>query len=409
MSQVERVKPDLQFVQELQKVGGDSLKKCYQCATCSVVCPISPADDPYPRKEMVWAQWGLKDRLVNDIDIWLCHNCGDCSDLCPRGAKPGDLLAALRNMAYRKLVPPSIIGTWMSSPVFLPILVAIPAVIYLLIWIARAATLGTAFPLFKQVGHKYVQDPAGEVIYGGLFPGDFTIDPVFGAVAVIVLICFYAGIKKLMNAFEAMPKTFVVGQTKQPSFWECLWETVKHEIALHSRFKQCGADESTETRVKGHMLTFYAFIMLFIVTTAVAIGHWGGKIPGLDFLHAMGATPMPLYNPIKILALAGGVLLLIGLYKLTKRRLNLDADKHGSNYYDWYLLGVIWALGVTGMLCVLLRWANLPVLAYPVYYLHLISVWMLIAYLPWSKLGHLVYRTVALAYARKIGRLPMNY
>jgi quinone-modifying oxidoreductase subunit QmoC len=408
MSQAERVKPDLQFVKELQKVGGESLKKCYQCATCSVVCPISPADDPYPRKEMVWAQWGLKDRLVNDIDIWLCHNCGDCSDLCPRGAKPGDLLAALRNMAYRKLVQPTIIGTWMSSPVFLPILVAIPAVIYLLIWIARAGQLGTAFPLFTATDHGYEVAKGGDVIYGGLFPGDYTIDTIFGAVAVLVILAFWGGIRKMLKAFEEMPKTFVVGQKAQPCFWECLWETIKHEVALHSRFKQCGDDESTQTRVNGHMLTFYAFIMLFIVTSAVAVGHWGGRIPGLDFLHAMGATPMPVYNPIKILALVGGVLLIIGLAKLTKRRLNLDEDKHGSNYYDWYLLGVIWVIAVTGLLCVVLRWAGIAVLAYPCYYIHLISVFMLIAYLPWSKLGHMVYRTVALAYARKIGRLPMK-
>jgi quinone-modifying oxidoreductase subunit QmoC len=33
---------------------------------------------------------------------------------------------------------------------------------------------------------------------------------------------------------------------------------------------------------------------------------------------------------------------------------------------------------------------------------------MLIAYLPWSKLGHLVYRTTALIYARYIGRLPID-
>ena len=111
-----RIKPDLEFIKELQEVGGESLKKCYQCATCSVACPLSPADNPYPRKEMVWAQWGLKDKLVNDIDIWLCHNCGTCSDLCPRGARPADLLAGLRNMAYQKMVTPSIIGKWMASP-----------------------------------------------------------------------------------------------------------------------------------------------------------------------------------------------------------------------------------------------------------------------------------------------------
>ena len=41
-------------------------------------------------------------------------------------------------------------------------------------------------------------------------------------------------------------------------------------------------------------------------------------------------------------------------------------------------------------------------------YVHLIAVFMMLAYLPWSKLGHLVYRTVALSYAKKIGRIPMG-
>ncbi|MBF0482903.1 MAG: heterodisulfide reductase subunit E, partial [Desulfovibrionaceae bacterium] len=48
-------------------------------------------------------------------------------------------------------------------------------------------------------------------------------------------------------------------------------------------------------------------------------------------------------------------------------------------------------------------------LAYPVYYLHLVAVFMLFAYLPWSKLGHLVYRTTALVYARYSGRLPLAH
>ena len=79
------VEPDLQFMREVVGLGGESLKKCYQCATCSVACHISPDNRPFPRKEMIAASWGLKDRLVGNGDVWLCHNCGDCTTLCPPG------------------------------------------------------------------------------------------------------------------------------------------------------------------------------------------------------------------------------------------------------------------------------------------------------------------------------------
>lgn len=54
---------------------------------------MAPENAPYPRKEMVWASWGLKEKLATDVDLWLCHNCGNCADLCPRGARPADVMA----------------------------------------------------------------------------------------------------------------------------------------------------------------------------------------------------------------------------------------------------------------------------------------------------------------------------
>ena len=136
------IKPDLEFVRALEEAGGESLKKCYQCATCSVACPMSPANAPYPRKEMVWASWGLKDKLRGDIDLWLCHNCGNCSDLCPRGAKPADLMGAARNVIYKELTEPTVVGKWMSKPSGLPILFGIPAAIWLVVWWIRAGFNG---------------------------------------------------------------------------------------------------------------------------------------------------------------------------------------------------------------------------------------------------------------------------
>ncbi len=65
---------DSEYTRQLMEAGGKNLKECYQCATCSVACPLAPDAAPYPRKEMIWASWGLKDKLMSDVDLWLVSN-----------------------------------------------------------------------------------------------------------------------------------------------------------------------------------------------------------------------------------------------------------------------------------------------------------------------------------------------
>ncbi len=391
MSKLVRIEPDIEFVEELQQVGGESLKKCYQCATCSVACPLSPEDAPYPRKEMLWASWGLKDRLVNDIDIWLCHNCGTCTELCPRGARPGDLLSGLRNMAYQSLVAPKTLGRWMSSGKYLPIIVFIPAVIWAVVWyLVNGMTI-----------------PEGEIIFGKVFYGDTTIDPIMSLTFFFMVGSFCLGIYRLIKGFQDSGGVYTVGKKEKPSLLACIMDVLANEVGRHTNFKDCDAiDEDTQERFKGHLLLFYSFIALLIVTSLIAFGHWGGKV--IAFLSPLGHTPLSLVHPVKILANVGAVVMFIGLIKLTCRRLKLDKEKETSTYYDWYLLGIIWVVWGTGCLAQVFRLMDVAILAYPVYYVHLVTVWMLFAYLPWSKLGHLVYRTVALIYARYTGRVPLG-
>ena len=148
------------------------------------------------------------------------------------------------------------------------------------------------------------------------------------------------------------------------------------------------------------MLLVYSFAILAFVTAVVAVGHWGGKV--IPLIHI--ETPMALTFPVKILANLGALMLLAGLAILTVRRVMLNPKFQGSSWYDWYLLGIIWLVAVTGVLSQCFRLADAIVPAFLVYYLHLVFVWMLFAYLPWSKLGHFVYRTAALVYARMYGR-----
>ena len=135
--------PDLQFTKDLIAAGAGDLKKCYQCATCSVACPISPDNNPYPRKEMIWAQWGLKKKLLNDPDVWLCHQCNDCSTQCPRGAYPGDVLKAIRKMNIQENSWPSALGNLVGQPSLFVLTMGIPVVVVLLLLVMNN---GFTFP-----------------------------------------------------------------------------------------------------------------------------------------------------------------------------------------------------------------------------------------------------------------------
>jgi quinone-modifying oxidoreductase subunit QmoC len=140
------------------------------------------------------------------------------------------------------------------------------------------------------------------------------------------------------------------------------------------------------------MLVLLSFIGLFIVTNSFFIAEW--------ILHIEG--PYSQFNPVKWLGNIAGIALIIGALLLMKSR--MAKTDSNSSYWDWYLVSLVLALGVTGMLTQILRLGGMYDLMAIVYWLHLIAIWCLFAYTPFSKLAHLVYRTVAMAYAEYSGR-----
>jgi quinone-modifying oxidoreductase subunit QmoC len=370
------IEPDVEFIKEIQKMGGDTLKKCFQCATCSVACPISPDNRPFPRKEMIAASWGLKDRLVGNGDIWLCHNCGDCTALCPRGAKPGDTLGAIRAYAVTEYAAPKALGKMVNDPDKFLVLLLIPAVIFL--------ALGIVLKIF---GVNWLNfSPGGEEIVHGKFFSTWLVDLIMVPTSLWVVAIFALGLRRFLG--DMHENALREGKTDKEKidaveFLKALWRVLP-TILKHKKFSECGENQE---RATSHLMVFYSFVGLFIVTGIFFVALYGLQIHG----------PYSQWNPVKWLANVSGIALVIGTFLMIKERLT-NKDQV-TVYKDWYLLIIVMGVGLSGMLTEATRLAGVAGLSYTLYFIHLVFVFNLFAFLPFSKLAHLVYRTVAMAYA----------
>jgi len=380
------VSPDLQFVNQILKSGGESLKKCYQCATCSVVCNLTQNDKPFPRKEMIHAQWGLKNKLFGNPDIWLCHQCSDCTAYCPRGAKPGEVLNAVRKMSIENYAAPTFLGKALANPGSLIPLLAVPALIFAII--------------LSSLGHlnfaKIPLNEKGQISYHEFLPSVY-IDSVFVPIALFAVISLVIGLSRywkdmLLTAGPVTPKG---------SLSNAITATIG-EIISHKRFEKCNV---TKDRKLAHLLVFFSFIGLAITTGWAVLYLYGPVIMPLiglkPFSWMLGPSPYPLSDPVKWLANVSALALLVGITLVMRNRLKNQEKAGKGGYYDWLFIYIIYAIMATGILSEVVRLSNIAVLAYLIYFTHLIVVFFLFAYAPFSKMAHMVYRATAMVFERQ--------
>jgi Fe-S oxidoreductase len=89
------VTPYLEMSRAIIDAGGEALKKCYQCGTCTGTCPWTPITHFNIRKLVRYGQLGLDG--IEDF-MWGCSTCKFCVDRCPRGVELIDIVTAIRNV-----------------------------------------------------------------------------------------------------------------------------------------------------------------------------------------------------------------------------------------------------------------------------------------------------------------------
>lgn len=80
--------------------GGEQIKVCYSCGTCTAGCPVTEVDERYsPRKIIRQVLLGQREAVLSNELLWYCETCYACSAYCPQNVKFGDVMRALREMA----------------------------------------------------------------------------------------------------------------------------------------------------------------------------------------------------------------------------------------------------------------------------------------------------------------------
>lgn len=87
------------FLEDVYAIpGGERIKECIQCGTCSGSCPTSYAMDYTPREVIAAFRAGMLERVLKSNTIWLCASCYYCTVRCPSGIKLTDVMYELKRL-----------------------------------------------------------------------------------------------------------------------------------------------------------------------------------------------------------------------------------------------------------------------------------------------------------------------
>lgn len=104
METIDSSKLDTKFKNEVAAcAGGENLKYCYACGTCTAGCPVAEIDDEFdPRKIIRQVVLGMKKEVLSSPVIWRCVQCYSCTAKCPQNVRFREIIRALREMAVKE-------------------------------------------------------------------------------------------------------------------------------------------------------------------------------------------------------------------------------------------------------------------------------------------------------------------
>ncbi|MHA1224023.1 MAG: 4Fe-4S dicluster domain-containing protein [Candidatus Heimdallarchaeaceae archaeon] len=404
MSSTKLVNPKL--LQEIKKYGAFDISSCFNCGTCTAICPLSENDANFPRRIIRYAQLGQEERLLGSKELWLCYYCGECSDTCPREAEPGEFMMSARRYAIANYDFTGVSKLFYKSKVAaFGILAFVALITSLFFFLLKSDPIDIEqYYFFQYINPEYI-DWAGIALFA------------------FILVAFIIGVTSMVLKISKQEKQSLEREKIEikETLPRKLYRTTKNlivvlfmEVLLQKRYFR------KEKVKEEHFLTSKWFLHLSIV-----IGFIGLLLAtALNFLFLLikirpTGTPMPItspFIPVRILGTLSGLLLVYGTSVAMYRRImKKDTFRKHSDLSDWLFLILLWGAGITGFILeILVYLKDFQVLEVTAFYfwmfiIHVIFAAELLVLVPFSKFAHAIYRTIALWIYENFHNAPKTY
>jgi Fe-S oxidoreductase len=344
---------------EVQRLGARDMEACMQCGNCASACPLSEGENTFPRKIYRYLQLGLKDKLLEAPEPWLCYYCGDCNKDCPRGAEPAETMMATRRWLMTQYDWTGIARRFYTSPktevgAFLG--VGLFIIMLFLLFHGPVVTDHVALNTFAPVHWIHLGD---QIMMGFVFVMLFSN-------AAHMFYRVMQGTKIPLHLYLTQAPVFFLNYFTQ------------------KRWRKCGTGPGSAWW--RHVFLFSGWVSMEILVMAAL------TVFQTDIVH-------PFWHWTRLLGYYATIALMVGATTmLYSRWFKKEQNLHRySDFTDLFFLALIVAIAVTGILVHFFRLSGLPIMTYTTYVIHLaITVGMLTLMLPFGKLSHLMYRPLAI-------------
>lgn len=348
-----------QLYGEIEALGARDMETCMQCGNCASACPLSTGENTFPRKIYRYLQLGLKDKVLESPEPWLCYYCGDCNTDCPRGAEPAETMMATRRWLTTQYDWTGLAKIFYSSPKWeVAAFAGIALIVISLFLILHGPVVTDHVELntFAPAHWVHIGDEIMILIVLGLL----------GSNAVNMYFKIMQGTKVPLKLYLTQAPVFIINYFTQ------------------KKWRKCGTGLSSAWA--RHFFLFSGWVamevlvMIFLETFQTDIVH-------------------PFWHPTRIVGYYATIALMIGSGSmLYSRWYKKEENIHRySDFTDLFFLILIFAIAVSGIMVHFARLADLPLTTYTIYVIHVaICVGMLMIMLPFGKLSHLMYRPLAI-------------